>query len=176
LRGSLREIVIVPAESPATGRGEVACDYKGSLPQPASLAVADRARATLAPRGARMQLGAFSVSLAVKDLEASRQFYDKLGFKPFAGNASQNWLILKNGDYVIGLFQGMFEKNILTFNPGWDQNAQPLAQFTDIRDLQRQLKAGGVEFAQEADESMTGPASFVIVDPDGNPILVDQHV
>jgi predicted enzyme related to lactoylglutathione lyase len=125
---------------------------------------------------ARMELGAFSISLAVKDLEASKSFYEKLGFTPFAGNASQNWLILKNGDRVIGLFQGMFEKNILTFNPGWDQNAQPLGSFTDIRELQRQLKAQGVQLQQEADETTTGPASFIAVDPDGNPILVDQHV
>jgi catechol 2,3-dioxygenase-like lactoylglutathione lyase family enzyme len=123
-----------------------------------------------------MELGAFSISLAVKDLEASRSFYEKFGFKAFAGNAAQNWLILKNGDHVIGLFQGMFEKNILTFNPGWDQNAQKLDTFTDIRDLQRQLKAQGVTFQQEADESTTGPASFIAEDPDGNPILVDQHV
>jgi catechol 2,3-dioxygenase-like lactoylglutathione lyase family enzyme len=123
-----------------------------------------------------MELGAFSISLAVKDLEASRSFYEKLGFKAFAGNAAQNWLILKNGDHVIGLFHGMFEKNILTFNPGWDQNAQKLAAFTDIRDLQKQLKAQGVSFQQEADESTTGPASFIALDPDGNPILVDQHV
>ncbi len=123
-----------------------------------------------------MQLGAFSVSLAVKDLEASRQFYEKFGFKAFAGDASQKWLILKNGDHVIGLFQGMFEKNILTFNPGWDQNAQRLAAFIDVRDLQRQLKAQGVQFQLLADESTTGPASFLAVDPDGNPILVDQHV
>ncbi len=123
-----------------------------------------------------MELGAFSVSLAVKDLEASRQFYEKFGFTPFAGNAAQGWLILKNGSTVIGLFQGMFEKNILTFNPGWDSNAQALPAFTDIRELQRQLKAQGVQFQQEADESTTGPASFVAVDPDGNPILVDQHV
>ena len=123
-----------------------------------------------------MQLGAMSLSLAVKDIEASRQFYEKLGFRSFGGNASQNWLILKNGDHVIGLFQGMFEKNILTFNPGWDQNAQPLGTFTDIRELQRQLKAGGLQLMQEADESTTGPASFIVVDPDGNPILVDQHV
>ena len=123
-----------------------------------------------------MQLGAFSVSLAVKDLEASRAFYQKLGFAPFAGDASQNWLILKNGNSVIGLFQGMFEKNILTFNPGWDQNAQPVGSFTDIRELQRKLKAQGVQLVQEADESTTGPASFIAVDPDGNPILVDQHV
>jgi lactoylglutathione lyase len=122
-----------------------------------------------------MELGAFSVSLAVKDLEASRQFYEKLGFTPFAGDASQNWLILKNGDHVIGLFQGMFEKNILTFNPGWDQNAQNLASFTDVRELQRRLKAQGVQPVQEADDSSTGPASFIVVDPDGNPILVDQH-
>jgi lactoylglutathione lyase len=123
-----------------------------------------------------MHLGAFSISLAVKDLEASRRFYDKFGFRVFAGNAAQNWLILKNGAHVIGLFQGMFEKNILTFNPGWDQNAQQLASFTDIRDLQRQLKAQGVQLETQADESTTGPASFVAIDPDGNPILVDQHV
>ena len=123
-----------------------------------------------------MELGAFSISLAVKDLEASRRFYDKFGFRVFAGNAAQNWLILKNGEHVIGLFQGMFDKNILTFNPGWDQNAQQLESFTDIRDLQRQLKAQGVQLATQADESTAGPASFVAVDPDGNPILVDQHV
>jgi lactoylglutathione lyase len=123
-----------------------------------------------------MELGAFSIGLAVKDLEASRSFYAKLGFGVFAGDASQNWLILKNCEHVIGLFQGMFEKNILTFNPGWDSNAQPLATFTDVRDLQRQLKAERVELQQEADESTIGPASFVVVDPDGNPILVDQHV
>ena len=123
-----------------------------------------------------MQLGAFSISLAVKDIQASREFYEKLGFTSFGGEIAHNWLILKNGDHVIGLFQGMFEKNILTFNPGWDQNARKLASFTDVRELQRQLKAQGVEFVQQADESTTGPASFVAVDPDGNPILVDQHV
>ena len=123
-----------------------------------------------------MQLGTFSVSLAVKDLGASKSFYENLGFKVLFGDASQNWLILKNGDHAIGLFQGMFEKNILTFNPGWDSNAQPLAKFTDIRDLQRERKARGVQFLQEADESTTGPGSFMLVDPDGNPILVDQHV
>ena len=123
-----------------------------------------------------MQLGAFSISLAVKDIQASKTFYEKFGFKSFAGDASQNWLILKNGDHVIGLFQGVFEKNILTFNPGWESNAQPLASFTDIRELQRQLKAQGVQLVQEADETTTGPASFLAVDPDGNPILVDQHV
>lgn len=123
-----------------------------------------------------MQLGVFSISLTVKDLAASRAFYEKFGFTGFAGNAKQNWLILKNGDTVIGLFQGMFEKNILTFNPGWDSNAQPLASFTDVRELQRQLRAQGVTFQVEADESTTGPASFIAVDPDGNPILIDQHV
>lgn len=122
-----------------------------------------------------MELGAFSVSLAVKDLEASRAFYEKLGFAPFAGDASQNWLILKNGDHVIGLFQGMFERNMLTFNPGWGQAAQPLDTFTDIRELQRALKARGVMFEQEADESRSGPASFLVRDPDGNPVLFDQH-
>ena len=123
-----------------------------------------------------MNLGAFSVSLAVKNLEALRSFYEKLGFQVFAGDASQNWLILKNGDHAIGLFQGMFEKNILTFNPGWDSNAQKLDVFTDVRDLQRQLKAKGVVLQTEADETSTGPASFMIVDPDSNPILIDQHV
>jgi catechol 2,3-dioxygenase-like lactoylglutathione lyase family enzyme len=123
-----------------------------------------------------MELGNFSISLAVKDLEVSRSFYEKLGFTTFAGDAAQNWLILKNGDHVIGLFQGMFERNILTFNPGWDSNARKLASFTDVRELQRRLKARGVRFEQEADESTTGPASFVVVDPDGNPVLFDQHV
>jgi catechol 2,3-dioxygenase-like lactoylglutathione lyase family enzyme len=123
-----------------------------------------------------MQLGAFSISLAVKDLQASMAFYRKLGFREFAGDPTQNWVILKNGDHVIGLFQGMFEKNILTFNPGWDSNAAPLPSFTDVRELQRQLKAQGVELVSEADENTTGPASFIAVDPDGNPVLVDQHV
>lgn len=123
-----------------------------------------------------MELGNFSISLAVKDLEASRVFYEKFGFSVFGGDAAQNWLILKNGDHVIGLFQGMFEKNILTFNPGWDSNAQKLDSFTDIRELQRQLKVQGVKLQQEADETTTGPASFVAEDPDGNPILFDQHV
>lgn len=123
-----------------------------------------------------MVLGAFSVSLAVKDIAASKAFYEKLGFTVFGGNQEQNWLIMKNGETLIGLFQGMFDKNILTFNPGWDSNAQPLASFTDVRELQRQLKAQGMAFATEADETTTGPASFVIVDPDGNPVLVDQHL
>ncbi|HKQ77186.1 MAG TPA: VOC family protein [Blastocatellia bacterium] len=123
-----------------------------------------------------MELGAFSISLSVKDIKASKAFYEKLGFKEFGGNISQNWLILKNGHCVIGLFQGMFERNSLTFNPGWDSNAQKLNTFTDVRELQRQLKAQGVELMSEADESTTGPASFVLIDPDGNPILIDQHV
>ncbi len=123
-----------------------------------------------------MQLGAFSVSLAVKDIEASKQFYEKLGFTSFHGNQAQNWLIMKNGETVIGLFQGMFENNILTFNPGWNQNAETLGDFTDVRELQRQLKAQGVTMMTEADESTTGPASFMITDPDGNTILIDQHV
>ena len=123
-----------------------------------------------------MELGAFSVSLAVKDIEASQFFYEKLGFTAFAGNQSQNWLIMKNGDKALGLFQGMFEKNILTFNPGWNSAAEPLAEFTDVRELQRQLKKLGVEPITEADESSTGPASLMIADPDGNTILIDQHV
>ncbi len=123
-----------------------------------------------------MELGAFSVSLNVKDLKTSKVFYEKLGFHVFAGDADQNWLMMKNGDHVIGLFQGMFEKNILTFNPGWDQNGQPLDSFTDVRDLQRKLKAQGVSIETEVDENTTGPGSVVIIDPDGNPILIDQHV
>ncbi len=123
-----------------------------------------------------MQLGAFSVSLAVKDIAASLAFYQKLGFEIFGGDIAQNWLILKNGDAIIGLFQGMFEQNILTFNPGWDANAQQIDTFTDVRELQRRLRAQGVQFQSEADESTTGPASFILLDPDGNPILVDQHV
>ena len=123
-----------------------------------------------------MQLGAFSVSLAVRDIERSKQFYEKLGFQTFGGDISQNWLIMKNGDHTIGLFQGMFEQNVLTFNPGWNQNAEPVDDFTDVREIQKSLKSQGVEFATEADESTTGPASFVILDPDGNTILFDQHV
>ena len=123
-----------------------------------------------------MELGVFSVSLAVKDIHASKAFYEKLGFQAFHGDITQNWLIMKNGDHVIGLFQGMFEKNIMTFNPGWDSDAQPLESFTDVRELQRQLKAQGVELVSEADESTTGPASFMVMDPDGNPVLFDQHV
>lgn len=122
-----------------------------------------------------MDLGSFSVSLAVKDIQASKEFYEKLGFTEFAGDISQNWLILRNDQHVIGLFQGMFERNIMTFNPGWDQGAQPSDPFTDVRELQKQLKGKGVEFQTEADETTEGPASFVVVDPDGNPILVDQH-
>ena len=123
-----------------------------------------------------MELGAFSISLAVKDIEASREFYEKFGFQVFGGDASHNWLIMKNGDTAIGLFQGMFEKNMLTFNPGWDSNAGALDKFTDIRELQRLLKEQGVELMSEADESSAGPASFIAVDPDGNAILVGQHV
>lgn len=122
-----------------------------------------------------MELGNFSLSLAVKDLAASKAFYERLGFSGIAGDAEHGWLVLKNGDCVIGLFQGMFEKNMLTFNPGWDANGQETAEFTDIRDLQKTLKSKGVAFVSAADESSSGPASFVITDPDGNPILVDQH-
>ena len=123
-----------------------------------------------------MNLGAFSISLAVKDLAASRAFYEKFGFEVVGGDASQNWLIMRNGDHTIGLFQGMFERNILTFNPGWDKLANPVAEFTDVRELQRRLKSEGVSLVSEADDAGTGPASFVAVDPDGNPVLVDQHV
>jgi lactoylglutathione lyase len=123
-----------------------------------------------------MQLGAFSVSLTVKDIAASAAFYEKLGFTSFGGDITQNWLILKNGETVIGLFQGMFERNMLTFNPGWNQNAEAVDSFTDVRDIQRELKSQGAEFVSEADETSTGPGSFIVLDPDGNPVLVDQHV
>lgn len=123
-----------------------------------------------------MQLGAFSISLAVKDLGASRHFYEALGFSVFGGDPAQHWLIMKDGGHVIGLFQGMFEKNMLTFNPGWDSDAKPLARFTDVRELQKLLKSRGITLSSAADESSTGPASFMVTDPDGNPILFDQHV
>lgn len=122
-----------------------------------------------------MQLGAFSVSLAVKDLEESRNFYQQLGFESIGGDPQQNWLIMKNGDHVIGLFQGMFEENILTFNPGWDQSGNELDSFTDVRELQRELKKQGIALISEADESTEGPASLMLADPDGNQIMVDQH-
>ena len=122
-----------------------------------------------------MKLGAFSVSLSVKDLQTSKQFYQHLGFEKFHGDESQNWVIMKNGDTVIGLFQGMFEENIMTFNPGWDNNAQEVNPFTDVREIQAKLKSAGVEFESLADENSEGPSSFVIKDPDGNTILVDQH-
>ncbi len=122
-----------------------------------------------------MNLGAFSVSLSVKDIEASKRFYQTLGFSVFGGDREQNWLIMKNGDHIIGLFQGMFEGNILTFNPGWGQDAQPMDEFTDVRVLQRHLKEAGLSLMSEADEQSSGPASFMLSDPDGNVILVDQH-
>lgn len=123
-----------------------------------------------------MDLGAFSVSLSVKDIALSKLFYEKLGFSVFAGDHAKNWLIMKNGELVIGLFQGMFDHNILTFNPGWDSRAQPLSKFTDVRELQRRLKERGVNLLSEADENSVGPASIMISDPDGNTILIDQHV
>jgi len=122
-----------------------------------------------------MDLGAFSLSLAVKDLQASKDFYEKLGFESFGGDLEQNWLILKNGDHVLGLFQGMFEDNIMTFNPGWDQNGKDLSSFTDVRELQRELRSQGILPSSKIDESTNGPASFMIADPDGNQILIDQH-
>ena len=122
-----------------------------------------------------MKLGSFSISLAVKNLPASRAFYEKLGFKSFGGDGKK-WLILQNETTTIGLFEGMFDKNLLTFNPGWDHTAQTLPQFDDVREIQKQLKAGGIIPVKPADENGTGPDSFVIVDPDGNQILFDQHV
>lgn len=123
-----------------------------------------------------MELGNFSVSLAVSDLAKSQAFYERLGFAAMGGDPDQGWLIMKNPSCVIGLFQGMFEKNMLTFNPGWDVNAEKLESFTDIRDIQKQLKSDGIALESEADEDGAGPASFMVIDPDGNPILVDQHV
>lgn len=123
-----------------------------------------------------MELGAFSVSLAVKDIEASKSFYEKLGFSTMGGDQAQGWLILKNGSTVIGLFQGMFDKNILTFNPGWDQSASPLTSFTDVRYIQKSLDAQGVNITTRADPSSSGPAHIILSDPDGNVIMLDQHV
>ncbi len=122
-----------------------------------------------------MELGAFSISLTVKDIHASKAFYEKLGFTTLGGVIENKWIILKNGPHIIGLFEGMFPKNMLTFNPGWNQDAKNVDPFTDVRELQKRLKAQGVAFVSEADESTTGPASFVLTDPDGNPVLVDQH-
>lgn len=123
-----------------------------------------------------MHLGAFSISLTVKDINASKKFYETLGFTVFAGAMERKYLIMKNGNALVGLFEGMFDKNILTFNPGWDENAKPLENFEDVRDIQKHLKAQGINIVNEADESSTGPASLIIVDPDGNPVLIDQHV
>ncbi len=123
-----------------------------------------------------MKLGAFSVSLAVKDIAASRAFYEKLGFTPVGGDPAQNWLMLRNGETTLGLFQGMFPNNMLTFNPGWTSRCEPMQEFTDVREIQRRLKAGGLTLTAEADESTVGPASLLLTDPDGNPVLIDQHV
>jgi predicted lactoylglutathione lyase len=123
-----------------------------------------------------MKLGAFSVSLAVKDLKASKTFYENLGFSVFAGEMERNYLIMKNGNSLIGLFQGMFENNILTFNPGWDESANQLDSYDDVREIQKHLKSKGVKLENEADESGSGPANMVVIDPDGNAILIDQHV
>ena len=123
-----------------------------------------------------MKLGAFSASLSVKDINVSKAFYENLGFDVFAGDLERNYLIMKNGNALIGLFQGMFDENILTFNPGWDENADPLDDFTDVREIQKHLKAKGVPLEREADETTSGPASVVLLDPDGNAILIDQHV
>ncbi len=122
-----------------------------------------------------MSIGAFSISLTVKDIKVSKEFYEHLGFTVFHGEIEQNWLIMKNEDVVIGLFQGMFDKNIMTFNPGWDSNAEEVNPFKDVRVLQEEFKAMGIPFVAETDDSKEGPASFIIEDPDGNQILVDQH-
>lgn len=123
-----------------------------------------------------MELGAFSVSLSVKDIDASKQFYEDLGFKVFAGDINQHYLVMKNGDSIIGLFQGMFENNMLTFNPGWDSDAEKLEDFDDVREIQKQLKEKGVKIENEVDKDTSGPASIMLIEPDGNAILIDQHV
>ena len=123
-----------------------------------------------------MKLGGFSISLAVKDIHASKEFYEKLGFEVYAGEIERKYLILKNGDSTVGIFQDMFEKNILTFNPGWDQYANKLEYFDDVREIQKNLKEKGLKIENEVDEQSTGPGSFVVIDPDGNPVLIDQHV
>ncbi|ACT59913.1 VOC family protein [Hirschia baltica] len=123
-----------------------------------------------------MELGLFSLSLTVKDLQISKTFYEKIGFEVYGGHEDQGWLILKNGQTIIGIFEGMFDKNMLTFNPGWDAETNTLQTFTDVRDIQKDLKKNGVELTTQADETTTGPASFIVIDPDGNPILIDQHV
>lgn len=123
-----------------------------------------------------MKLGGFSISLNVKDIKTSKLFYENLGFKVYAGDIKQNWLIMKNGISSVGLFQGMFEKNMLTFNPGWDEFANKTEPFDDIRVIQRELKSKGIKLESEADENTSGPANFIVLDPDGNPILIDQHV
>lgn len=122
-----------------------------------------------------MQLGAFSISLSVKDLSISKEFYEKLGFEVFGGDMKMNYLIMKNGDALVGLFQGMFEKNIITFNPGWDQEAQNIEKFNDIREIQASLQANSIALESEVDAATTGPGSIVLTDPDGNSILIDQH-
>ena len=142
----------------------------------ATFAGSSLSQSTKPKRKEAMQLGVFSVSLTVKDINASKAFYEKLDFKAVAGELEQNWLVLQNGTTTIGLFQGMFEKNIMTFNPGWTIDKETLEDFQDVRELQRTLKERGLELTTEADESSKGPASFVLADPDGNPILFDQHV
>ena len=123
-----------------------------------------------------MKLGAFSISLSVKDLEVSKAFYENLGFTQLAGDMKSNYLIMKNGNALVGLFQGMFEGNLLTFNPGWDESGKTLDSFDDVRDIQKHLKSQNIDLATEADETTSGPASFMVKDPDGNVILVDQHI
>ena len=140
-----------------------------------NMATGTTARENITPIENDMKLGAFSMSLSVKDLKTSRQFYEKLGFTAFGGSMEQNYLIMKNENALIGLFQGMFEGNIITFNPGWNENAKNVEPFDDVREIQRRLKATGTTFISEADEKTSGPASLMIKDPDGNVVLIDQH-
>jgi catechol 2,3-dioxygenase-like lactoylglutathione lyase family enzyme len=173
---TVKRIAIVTLFAAAFG-GCATLDHQDQLPeQPPEEPRKQSVQPKPTTEGTRMRLGNFSISLAVKDLKASRAFYEKLGFKTFGGDAAQGWLILQNDTATIGLFQGMFEKNLLTFNPGWDRSAKALKDFDDIRDIQKALKAKGIAPVTAADEASTGPASLVIADPDGNQILLDQHV
>jgi catechol-2,3-dioxygenase len=178
LAGRVDLVVALPSVGVSCHRDETVVHRRGNHPVQIHGKTSDiRTFSTLKRRTETpMELGAFSVSLAVKNIAASREFYEKLGFTVFGGNQAQRWLIMKNGTALIGLFEGMFEANILTFNPGWDGDAKKLPQFSDVRDIQRHLKSQGVDLTQAADERTTGPAHIMLVDPDGNQILIDQHV
>lgn len=156
--------------------GLVLATFAGTASSQSTAPAATKTPSQPSVKKEQMQLGNFSISLTVKDIKASKAFYEKLDFQEVGGKIDQNWVILQNGTTTIGLFQGMFERNIMTFNPGWNKNAETLEHFQDVRELQRTLKQRGIQPITEADESTKGPTSFVLNDPDGNPILFDQHV